>query len=385
MAAQQRLGRHLVFAVIGLLGITAAVWLVRSEMRRFRDSTLDSSREIVREGIDQASDNAEKVIETASSESREIVKDVVKGTGELIDKAAEVPGKIAEDITRGKQETRPTENPAATKPKEEPLSASDAISSAFDLARGIAKAADDIGQELLALTVDDQNRIGREVHQLILTKHKTVDDSRQMARLQRLSQPFVKRSSRRGITFTLAILDSPEINAFAHVGGYIYINQGLLQLAKRDVELEFVLGHEIGHIELKHCQRALTYAAHAADLGADVGDEAGRALSRNLVQIAYHLISVGYSEEQEFAADKWVFQRMLERGRSREDALAMPRQLVTLEQERQEPAENDRQQPENVTGTVLRELDKHFQTHPSSTERLQRLQNLPRPATPKVP
>ena len=384
MAAQQRVGRHIVPVVIGLLGITAAVWLVRSEMRRFRDSTLDSSREIVQEGIDQASDNAEEVIETASSESREIVKDVVKGTGELIDKAAEVPGKIAEDITRGKQETNPTEEPAAEEEKKEPLSASDIISGAFNIAQDAAKTADDIGQELMGLTVDEQNRIGGEVHKLILSEHTTLDSSRQIARLKRLSLPFIKRSSRSGITFTFTVLDSPEINAFAHVGGYIYVNRGLLELVTRDVELEFVMGHEIGHIELKHCQRALTYAARAADLGADVGGEVGRALGDNLVQIAYHLVSVGYSEDREFAADQWAFQRMLERGRSREDALAMSRRFVTLEQERQDPAESDRRQPENVAGTVLRELDKHFKTHPPSTERLRRLQNLQLPATPKV-
>ena len=55
--------------------------------------------------------------------------------------------------------------------------------------------------------------------------------------------------------------------------------------------------HEIGHVELGHCRRSMTYAKRAGDLAGGVG--------ANAVQIICRATSTGYSEDQEFACDAW--------------------------------------------------------------------------------
>ena len=60
---------------------------------------------------------------------------------------------------------------------------------------------------------------------------------------------------------TIVIIASDEVNAFAHLGGYVYLHKGMLDFAESDAELQFVLAHEIAHIELGHCARKVTYAA----------------------------------------------------------------------------------------------------------------------------
>jgi Zn-dependent protease with chaperone function len=57
---------------------------------------------------------------------------------------------------------------------------------------------------------------------------------------------------RRDITYTFTILDEPDINAFAMKGGFIHVDMGLLNFVSSDDELAATLGHEMGHVELRH-------------------------------------------------------------------------------------------------------------------------------------
>ena len=57
---------------------------------------------------------------------------------------------------------------------------------------------------------------------------------------------------RQDITYRFTVLDDPSINAFAIKGGYVHVNVGLLNFASSDDELASVMGHEMGHVEMRH-------------------------------------------------------------------------------------------------------------------------------------
>ncbi|HHS82400.1 MAG TPA: metalloprotease, partial [Devosia sp.] len=88
-------------------------------------------------------------------------------------------------------------------------------------------------------------------------------------------------------SFTVTILDSPQVNAFALPGGYIYVTRGILALANDSSELAAVLAHEIAHVVLRHAQaRANRVAASGlvdkvitGVLGGDVETDQGAAHS----------------------------------------------------------------------------------------------------------
>jgi predicted Zn-dependent protease len=188
----------------------------------------------------------------------------------------------------------------------------------------------------------------------------------QQLRVEQLAKPLLNLCKRKGLTYTFWLIDDKEVNAFSHLGGYIYIHKGLLDFAASDVELEFVLGHEIAHVELKHCVRNLTYAAHLSKWTPDavVG----------VAQAAYQMIAVGYSKDSEFEADAWSFRTQIRLGRSREQATSFARHYLDYLTGR--GIETESPQPKTVPEAVAHEVENHFRTHPAPKERLRRLEKL---------
>lgn len=67
-----------------------------------------------------------------------------------------------------------------------------------------------------------------------------------------IGQRLAKTSQRSDIPYTFQIVDDDGINAFATMGGYVYVNKGLIAAADNEAELASVIGHEIGHIAARH-------------------------------------------------------------------------------------------------------------------------------------
>jgi predicted Zn-dependent protease len=104
-------------------------------------------------------------------------------------------------------------------------------------------------------------------------------------------------------TYRITILNSPNVNAFALPGGYLYITRGLLALANDSAELAAVIAHEMGHVTANHgVQRQQREANEvlAARVVSDVleGDAAAKAaLIRGKLSLAQ------FSRNQELEAD----------------------------------------------------------------------------------
>jgi predicted Zn-dependent protease len=259
---------------------------------------------------------------------------------------------------------------AASLPAAEPPKSKDPLGELFNLGRSLVKTADDVGQEVLGLTTEEENQVGRDVSEIVRRRHPIYTDKAVEERIQKLARPLLALSQRKGITFRFALVDSPVTNACSTLGGYVFINRGLLNFARSDAELQCVIGHEIAHVELRHCARQLTYAIRAQQVGEAADKSAGK-LAGNVTQIAYSLLSVGHSKEQEFAADEWAYKAMRQIGRTKTEATSMARLFAAQARERGEPRRSDA-----GIAKIAAALDRHFQTHPPPGERLQRLERL---------
>jgi Zn-dependent protease with chaperone function len=135
-------------------------------------------------------------------------------------------------------------------------------------------------------------------------------------------------------------------------------------MLKDDSELAYVIGHEIGHIDLSHCADRAAYSIAAERIGGD--------LPAMLTAAVYQTVSSGYNKKQEFAADEYGVRIAQAAGFDPRSALTTLRAFLREEQnERTEtggPTSPD--QRGNEFEKALEQVKHHYGTHPPTTERI---------------
>ncbi len=107
-----------------------------------------------------------------------------------------------------------------------------------------------IGAKLSGST-EKEVRLGRQLAAEIDRQVRFVDDPIITEYVNRVGQNIVLHSDAK-IPFTIKVIDSDEVNAFALPGGFFYVNKGLLLAADNEAELAGVMAHEIAHVAARH-------------------------------------------------------------------------------------------------------------------------------------
>lgn len=141
-------------------------------------------------------------------------------------------------------------------------------------------------------------------------------DPAQQARLERIGRSLVAQSERKDQPFQFKILNSPDVNALACPGGYIYVFRGLLDYMPDDAELAGVLGHEIGHVVKRHTVRQMekNMWTQLAAVLAGVATGSGDVMMAGMV--VTDALAAGYSRADESQADRCGFDYALKAGYS---------------------------------------------------------------------
>ena len=114
-------------------------------------------------------------------------------------------------------------------------------------------------------SMNTERQWGSQVAQQVQQSSKIVHDPVVEEYVNRVGQNIVKNSDAK-IPFTIKVIDSDEVNAFALPGGFFYINSGLILAADNEAQLAGVMAHEIAHVAAHHQAREMT-RMHMADLG----------------------------------------------------------------------------------------------------------------------
>lgn len=154
---------------------------------------------------------------------------------------------------------------------------------------------------------------GAKAHKEVLQEYGVVKDARLQAYVNELGQRLAKLSHRNQLQWHFTLLDSPEINAFALPGGYVYVTRGIMAYLQSEAELAGVIGHEIGHVTARHgAQRATRQqdaglgVLAATILGAVLeakGVAGAGQLASDVSQTAASGYIASYGREQELQAD----------------------------------------------------------------------------------
>ena len=126
--------------------------------------------------------------------------------------------------------------------------------------------------------------------------------------INQIGQRLAKTSERPDINYTFQIVDDDNINAFATMGGYVYLNRGLIAAADNEAELASVIGHEIGHIAGRHAIEQMRDRAVAQGLLSAAGLDRSDA-----VQIGVELaVSRPNSRADELEADRFGLDNLIQ-------------------------------------------------------------------------
>ncbi|MBD1833960.1 M48 family metalloprotease [Cyanobacteria bacterium FACHB-472] len=144
-------------------------------------------------------------------------------------------------------------------------------------------------------------QIGRAINEQLVTREIRLYRNPQITRyVNEIGQRLASSSDRPDIPYTFQVVNDKSVNAFATMGGFVYIHTGLLKAADNEAQLASVLAHEIGHIASRHALEQMRQSAIARGVAAAAG------LDQNLaVQIGVDLaLRRPNSRQDEFEADQ---------------------------------------------------------------------------------
>lgn len=206
-------------------------------------------------------------------------------------------------------------------------------------------------------SIEGQIRMGKQFAQQVESTSKLVTDPVITEYVNRVGQNLVRNSDAQ-VPFTIKVVDSDDINAFALPGGFFYVDSGLILAADNEAELAGVMAHEIGHVAACHAARQNT-RGQLLNLASIplifVGGGIGYAV-QNAAGLALPLTFLKFSRGFEAEADYLGVQYMYKAGYDPQAFTAFFEKVRALEKKK--------------PGT----LAKAFETHPQTPDRIEKSQ-----------
>jgi beta-barrel assembly-enhancing protease len=206
-------------------------------------------------------------------------------------------------------------------------------------------------------TLERQIAMGKDYSKQIESTSRLITDPIITEYIARIGQDLVRNSDSQ-VPFTIKVIDSDDINAFALPGGFFYVDSGLILAADNEAELAGVMAHEIAHVAACHVARERTrgqlmnIASMATmmvggPIGYGVYEAAGLAMPMTFLKF-----SRGFESEADFLGVEYMYKA----GYDPQAFTAFFERVKTLEKRRQ-----------NV-------IAKAFETHPQTPDRIAKTQ-----------
>jgi beta-barrel assembly-enhancing protease len=206
-------------------------------------------------------------------------------------------------------------------------------------------------------SIEKEIALGKQLASQVERQAKIINDPVIAEYVNRVGQNLVRNSDAK-VPFTIKVIDSEEVNAFALPGGFFFVNSGLVIKADNEAELAGVMAHEIAHVAARHGTRQAT-RGEIAQLGMIPLIFVGGWTGYGLYQAASVLVPVGFlkfSRGFESEADMLGLEYMYKAGYDPTAFVDFFEKIETLEKRK--------------PGT----MSKVFSTHPPTDSRIQQAQ-----------
>ncbi|MCU0533896.1 MAG: M48 family metallopeptidase [Hydrococcus sp. Prado102] len=165
--------------------------------------------------------------------------------------------------------------------------------------------------QLYNISDEEEVQLGKQINDRLVGREFQLDRNASVNRyVNRIGQRLAKNSTRPNIPYTFQVVRDRSVNAFATMGGFVYVTTGLLNTVDNEAQLAAVLAHEIGHIASRHAIEQMRQAAVAQGVATAAGVD-----SSTLVQLGVEFaLNRPRSREDEYEADRLAIQTLARTG-----------------------------------------------------------------------
>lgn len=224
----------------------------------------------------------------------------------------------------------------------------------------MAQASNLFGSFTQTVTPEQEKQMGEESAALLLGAAPLVKSQALQRYVNQVGSWVALQTGSTDISWRFGVLDTSHVNAFAAPAGYVFITRGLLERLSDEAELAGVLAHEISHVLMKHHAQTMLAkdrVAAVSSLATSVAESQGKAQwGTPLANLTRGVYSSGLDKDDEFQADRMA---VVLAARAGYDPYGLARVLQIYAVNAGEPG-----------------FDLLFSTHPSPSDRLDRLARL---------
>ncbi len=177
------------------------------------------------------------------------------------------------------------------------------------------------------LSKSDQVRIGQQASRDVERQYKIITSGPQYDQLERVSAKIIPLAQKDfDVPYTVKLIDSKDVNAFALPGGPIYFYKGLLDMTTSDDELASVVGHEASHVVKQHSAKQIS-DAQTKNIIAQIALGRASQLAQVAAGLALQVQQLKYSRGDEAQSDELGFKYLVEAGYDPDSMASMFRKL----------------------------------------------------------
>ncbi len=238
------------------------------------------------------------------------------------------------------------------------------LASVIDLWTDAVRDADQIPMQATRSSDAEEMQLGDDIAKEVLAVNQ--EDPALSIYVTGVAAKLLPKVDRPGIRYKFHVIESPAINAFAIPGGHVFVNRGLIDFVDSEAQLAAVLGHEISHVDYRHCIERYQYEVKMKKLGVP---EAGWVLA-----FARQVVTLGFSPKQELDADAHGEMLATQAGYNPNAAATLfwKMQKAFNEAPRSSPNTPDAE----AVSTVAGGLTDFFRSHPPSQDRAEAMNNI---------